>query len=284
MRAPFLGPLERLEAVLMATAVDVVLIALPVKSRYAEIQRTIEVCERIGVLVEYPADVFRSARGEPRLDPTGGRAVVALGPAEDDGRRRVKRALDLIGAAAGLVLLSPLLLAIAGAVRLSGPGPVLFVQQRCGRNRRVFPMYKFRTMVWNAEALQADLEHLNEAGGPVFKMRRDPRVTTVGRVLRRTSLDELPQLLNVLLGHMSLVGPRPLPLRDVHRFSTPASMRRFSVRPGMTCLWQVNGRCEVPFDDWVTLDLQYIDRWSLLLDLRILARTVPAVVRGEGAV
>jgi lipopolysaccharide/colanic/teichoic acid biosynthesis glycosyltransferase len=145
-------------------------------------------------------------------------------------------------------------------------------------------MYKFRTMVSNAEALQPELEHLNEAGGPVFKIRRDPRVTPLGRVLRRTSLDELPQLFNVMLGDMSLVGPRPLPLRDVHRFSAPASLRRFSVRPGITCLWQVNGRSDLGFDDWVRMDLQYIDRWSLLLDLRILARTLPAVLRGAGAV
>ena len=183
----------------------------------------------------------------------------------------------------GLLLGMPLLLLIALAVRLSGTGPVLFVQQRYGRNRRAFPMYKFRTMVCNAEALQDDLEHLNEACGPVFKIRRDPRVTRIGRWLRRTSLDELPQLWNVLRGDMSLVGPRPLPLRDVDRFSAAATMRRFSVRPGLTCLWQVNGRSDLPFEDWMTLDLQYIDRWSLLLDLRILARTVPAVLRGVGA-
>jgi exopolysaccharide biosynthesis polyprenyl glycosylphosphotransferase len=281
---PYLGGLDQLETVLMRTAVDAVLIALPIKSCYAEVQRTIEVCERLGVIAEYPADVFRFDRGEPQLDPTGASAVVTLGVASDDGRQRVKRALDVAGAALGLVLLAPLFLLIALAVRLSGPGPVLFVQRRCGRNRRVFPMYKFRTMVSNAEALQAELEHLNEAGGPVFKIRRDPRVTPVGRILRRTSLDELPQLLNVMLGDMSLVGPRPLPLRDVHRFSAPASLRRFSVRPGITCLWQVNGRSDLGFEDWVRMDLQYIDRWSLLLDLRILARTLPAVLRGAGAV
>ncbi|HEX6071027.1 MAG TPA: exopolysaccharide biosynthesis polyprenyl glycosylphosphotransferase, partial [Longimicrobiaceae bacterium] len=265
LTVPFLGGLDQLEPVLMRTAVDAVLIALPIRSCYAEVQRTIEVCERVGVIAEYPADVFRFDRGEPQLDPSGARAVMTLGVASADGGQRVKRALDVFGAAAGLVLLAPLLLLIALAVRLSGPGPVLFVQRRCGRNRRVFPMYKFRTMVSNAEALQAELEHLNEAGGPVFKIRLDPRVTPLGRFLRRTSLDELPQLLNVLFGDMSLVGPRPLPLRDVHRFSAPASLRRFSVRPGMTCLWQVNGRSDLGFDDWLRMDLQYIDRWSLLL-------------------
>jgi lipopolysaccharide/colanic/teichoic acid biosynthesis glycosyltransferase len=144
-------------------------------------------------------------------------------------------------------------------------------------------MYKFRTMVQNAEHLQAALESQNEAGGPVFKMARDPRVTRLGAVLRRTSLDELPQLWNVLRGDMSLVGPRPLPLRDVQRFDAPWLMRRFSVRPGLTCLWQVSGRSNVGFDEWVALDLQYIDRWSLGLDCEILARTVPAVLAARGA-
>ena len=280
---PYLGCLEQLEEVLMATAVDAVLIALPVKSCYAEVQRSIEICERIGVLAQYPADVFRSARADPRLDPSGARPVLAIDPVRDEARQRVKRAVDIVGAAAGLLLLWPLLCAIALAIRLTSRGPVLFVQQRCGRNRRLFPMYKFRTMVWNAEALQSGLEHLNEAPGPVFKIRQDPRVTPLGRLLRRTSLDELPQLVNVLRGDMSLVGPRPLPQRDVQRFSAAAALRRFSVRPGITCLWQVNGRSDLPFEDWIDLDLQYIDGWSLLLDLRILWRTVPAVVRGEGA-
>jgi exopolysaccharide biosynthesis polyprenyl glycosylphosphotransferase len=283
LAVPYLGGLVDLETVLMRTAVDAVLIALPIKSCYAEVQRTIEICERAGVTAEYPVDVFRSELAEPWIDATGERTVVAIGLAHDDGRQRVKRALDILGATAGIILMSPLMMMIAMAIRLTSPGPVFFVQRRCGRNRRSFRMYKFRTMVCNAEALQPDIEHLNEAVGPVFKIRRDPRVTPIGRFLRRTSLDELPQLANVLLGDMSLVGPRPLPLRDVDRFSAAASMRRFSVRPGMTCLWQVNGRSDIHFDEWLTLDLLYIDRWSLLLDLRILLRTLPAVLRGEGA-
>jgi lipopolysaccharide/colanic/teichoic acid biosynthesis glycosyltransferase len=144
-------------------------------------------------------------------------------------------------------------------------------------------MFKFRTMVRDADALQASLESRNEAGGPVFKIANDPRITPVGRFLRRTSIDELPQLFNVLRGDMSLVGPRPLPLRDVARFTRTADLRRLSVRPGVTGPWQISGRSDIDFDDWVKLDLQYIDRWSLALDLRILARTVPAVLRGTGA-
>jgi lipopolysaccharide/colanic/teichoic acid biosynthesis glycosyltransferase len=144
-------------------------------------------------------------------------------------------------------------------------------------------MYKFRTMVTNAEALQATLESRNEAAGPVFKIKHDPRITRVGRFLRKTSLDELPQLFNVLKGDMSLVGPRPLPTRDVRRFAESWLMRRFSVYPGLTCLWQISGRSNLSFHDWVRLDLDYIDRWSLGLDMRILARTVPAVLKGTGA-
>jgi lipopolysaccharide/colanic/teichoic acid biosynthesis glycosyltransferase len=174
--------------------------------------------------------------------------------------------------------------AIAIVIKLTSPGPVLFVQQRYGFNRRRFPMLKFRTMVVDAERRQADLESANEAGGPVFKIKSDPRVTSIGKILRRASLDELPQLINVLRGDMSLVGPRPLPLRDVARFDEPWLLRRFSVPPGLTCLWQIGGRSETKFDEWIRLDLQYVDQWSLALDLRILVQTIPAVFRGTGAV
>jgi exopolysaccharide biosynthesis polyprenyl glycosylphosphotransferase len=201
----------------------------------------------------------------------------------DDVRTVIKRVFDVTAGGLGLIALAPLLAAIALAIRLTSPGPTFFIQERYGLNRRIFRMYKFRTMVANAEALQLALEHLNEAAGPVFKIRDDPRITAVGRFLRRTSLDELPQLINVVTGDMSLVGPRPLPLRDVRHFGEGALMRRFSVRPGLTGLWQVSGRSELGFEDWIRLDLQYIDRWSIGLDLKILLRTVPAVVRGAGA-
>jgi lipopolysaccharide/colanic/teichoic acid biosynthesis glycosyltransferase len=160
---------------------------------------------------------------------------------------------------------------------------VLFSQERHGLHKRRFRMYKLRTMYLDAEVRQRELEDQNEASGPVFKIRDDPRITPVGRFLRRTSIDELPQLWNVLRGDMSVVGPRPLPVRDVQRFTEGALMRRFSVRPGVTGLWQVSARSTLNFEDWVRLDMQYIDEWSLALDIRILAMTLPAVVRGSGA-
>jgi lipopolysaccharide/colanic/teichoic acid biosynthesis glycosyltransferase len=186
-------------------------------------------------------------------------------------------------ASIGLVLLAPVVLLIAAAVALDSPGSVFFGQERVGLDRRRFRMWKFRTMVQDAEVQVAALEARNEVVGAAFKIKDDPRVTRVGRVLRKLSLDELPQLLNVLRGDMSLVGPRPLPIRDVERLVEPWQQRRFSMKPGLTCLWQVNGRHEISFDHWMELDLQYIDHWSPALDLEIVMKTVPAVLRGTGA-
>jgi lipopolysaccharide/colanic/teichoic acid biosynthesis glycosyltransferase len=168
-------------------------------------------------------------------------------------------------------------------VALDSTGPVFFTQERIGLGRRRFLIWKFRTMVQDAEAQVAALEARNEVRGAAFKMRHDPRVTRVGRIIRRLSLDELPQLFNVLAGDMSLVGPRPLPVRDVERIVEPWQQRRFSMKPGLTCLWQVNGRHEITFEHWMELDLQYIDRWSPALDFEIVMKTVPAVLRGVGA-
>jgi lipopolysaccharide/colanic/teichoic acid biosynthesis glycosyltransferase len=176
------------------------------------------------------------------------------------------------------------MIVFAIVIRLTSPGPILFRQQRCGLNGRPFTMLKFRSMVSDAEQRKQELAALNEMGGPVFKLTNDPRVTPVGRFLRRWSVDEWPQFINVLRGEMSLVGPRPLPVDEVERFDDPSHRRRLSVRPGLTCLWQVSGRNEVrDFKDWVRLDLEYIDHWSLWLDLKILWRTIPAVLTGTGA-
>jgi lipopolysaccharide/colanic/teichoic acid biosynthesis glycosyltransferase len=196
----------------------------------------------------------------------------------------MKRPIDILGAASALVLGFPVIVAVAVAVMVTSPGPIFFVQERYGYRKRRFKMYKFRTMVANAEAIQRELEPLNEAMGHAFKIRNDPRLTPLGSFLRCWSLDEIPQFLNVLKGDMSLVGPRPLSIRDVTRFSEGWLMRRFSVRPGLTCLWQIKGRANLSFDEWMNLDLQYIDRWSLLLDAWILLMTVPSVLRRTGAV
>jgi lipopolysaccharide/colanic/teichoic acid biosynthesis glycosyltransferase len=182
-----------------------------------------------------------------------------------------------------LVLLAPLLLAVALLINLTSPGPIFFGQERVGLNKRRFKIYKFRTMIPNAERIQEELLHLNEMKGPAFKIKNDPRVTPIGRILRKTSIDELPQLFNVLKGDMSLVGPRAMSVRDYQLFNEDWQRRRFSVPPGITCLWQINGRNLIPFEQWMELDMQYIDKWSLWLDLKILARTIPAVLRGSGA-
>ena len=196
----------------------------------------------------------------------------------------LKRIIDFVGSAIALIVLSPLLIATTILVKFTSEGPILFRQTRVGLNKRMFSMYKFRTMIPNAEEVQAELLSMNEMSGPVFKIKDDPRVTPVGRFLRKTSIDELPQLINVLKGEMSLVGPRAMSRRDFELFNTDTHRRRFSVKPGITCLWQVNGRNSIGFEEWMELDLQYIDKWSIWLDLKILVRTVPAVWRGTGAV
>ncbi|HVQ36032.1 MAG TPA: sugar transferase, partial [Pyrinomonadaceae bacterium] len=279
-----IGNLAQLEEILVANIVDEVLITLPVKSCYVQIESAIQVCERIGVESKYLSEIFEYSRARTGYERIEGFAVTTLKPVTHDLRYIVKRAIDIVGASLGLIMLSPLLLAIAVAIRFTSGTPIFFSQERYGRNKRRFKMHKFRTMVPNAESLQGDLEHRNEVGGPVFKIKDDPRMTKLGRWLRRTSLDELPQLINVLKGEMSLVGPRPLPLRDVSRFEEGWLMRRFCVAPGLTGLWQVNGRSHSSFDEWVAHDLTYIDTWSLTLDVKILLRTVPAVLKGVGAV
>jgi exopolysaccharide biosynthesis polyprenyl glycosylphosphotransferase len=281
VRRRLLGGLDALESLLMRRAIDEVVIALPMKSCYNQIQDAIAACQRVGVRARYLADIFtHRAPG-----PVDGAAfsLVEVPIAQDDYRLLIKRVVDVVGSAAGLALLSPLFLAVALAIKATSSGPVFFAGERYGYNRRRFRMYKFRTMVENAESLQHLYEDKNEVNGPIFKIRDDPRITPIGRLLRRTSIDELPQLINVLVGDMSLVGPRPLPNRDVQRFTEAALMRRFSVRPGITCTWQVSGRSNLGFEDWIALDLRYIDQWSLGLDLLILLRTIPAVLKGTGA-
>lgn len=278
-----LGTIADLEQILMRHVVDEVIVTLPVKSHYSTIERVITVCERVGVQVQYPEDPFDVSWSSHCHRAAQDDSKVVLKMVAEDYRHRIKRAIDIVGALAGLILCAPLLLVVAILIKCTSKGPVLFRQERYGLGKRIFRIYKFRTMVEDAEAAQSSLEHLNQNSGPVFKIFNDPRITPVGAFLRKTSIDELPQLINVLKGEMSLVGPRPLNLRDVSRFSEAWLMRRFSVKPGLTCLWQISGRSNVDFDRWIALDLEYIDHWSLQLDLRILALTLPVVIKGTGA-
>jgi len=271
-------------AYLRANVVDEVAMYLPVGSFYRHSAEVVKLCEQHGITMRFNSDIFdlKTLRWHAE-EFEGQQHIATYSGSVDLWPRAVKRMLDIVVSASALVLLSPVLAAAAVAIKLTSAGNIFFLQERIGRNKRRFKIYKFRTMVANAENLMPSLEAQNEAGGPVFKMRNDPRITKLGRFLRKSSIDELPQLLNVLRGEMSLVGPRPLPVRDYNGFSEDWQRRRFSVKPGITCLWQVNGRSGVSFDQWMLLDLQYLDEWSLWLDLKILAKTVPAVIRGEGA-
>lgn len=249
------------------------------------VQAAIEACETEGVEAWMMADFIRTAIARPTFDMLGNHPMLVFRTTSDASWELLaKRLLDSVGSLAGLILLSPVFVAVSLAIRASSTGPVLFRQQRGGLHGRPFTMYKFRSMVVDAEMRKTALVELNKMDGPVFKVDSDPRVTGFGQWLRKTSLDELPQLYNVLRGEMSLVGPRPLPLDEIARIESRAQRRRLSVPPGLTCLWQISGRNEITsFDEWVRLDLTYIDTWSLWLDVKILLRTVPVVLSGLGA-
>ena len=264
--------------------VDEVAIFVPLRSFYEYASQVVALCEQHGILIRFDTQIFDLKIAHSRADELGGNAHITAGAiVHNDWQIFVKRTVDLALSLILLVLLSPLLVAVAIAIKMTSSGPLLFRQKRVGINKRQFTIYKFRTMVPNAEQLQEMLLPQNEMSGPAFKLKHDPRVTPIGSILRKTSIDELPQLLNVLMGDMSLVGPRAMSVRDYQLFDQDWQRRRFSVRPGITCLWQVKGRNNVPFEKWMEMDMQYIDKWSLWLDFKILARTIPAVIRGTGA-
>ena len=249
------------------------------------LQEAINACETEGVEAWLMADFIKTSIARPDFDMFGTSPILVFRSTPAlSWSLVVKGVIDFIGALILLVALSPLFLLATLLIKLTSPGPVIFRQQRGGRHGKPFTMYKFRTMHTDAEMRRAELEAFNQMTGPVFKIEKDPRITPFGRWLRKTSVDELPQLLNVLQGSMSLVGPRPLPLYEVEKFENTAQRRRLSVKPGLTCLWQIGGRNEVKdFSDWVRLDLEYIDNWSLWLDIKILFKTIPAVLFGSGA-
>ncbi len=254
-------------------------------SHLLTIQEAIYACETEGVEAWLVADFVKTAIARPTFETIGDRPMLVFRSTPDASWSLLgKRTIDIFGAVVGLTLFSWLFLLVALLVKFTSPGPIFFRQGRGGRHGRPFTMLKFRSMTTDAEMRQAELQVFNQMSGPVFKVESDPRVTRVGRFLRKTSIDELPQLLNVLRGEMSLVGPRPLPLYEVEKFETTAQRRRLSVPPGLTCLWQISGRNEIKnFQDWVKLDLKYIDNWSLWLDIKILLKTVPVVLLGLGA-
>jgi exopolysaccharide biosynthesis polyprenyl glycosylphosphotransferase len=269
---------------LRTNVVDEIVIYLPLRSFYERAAEIAQLAEHHGILVRLDSDIFDLKFAHQRAGYQNGVPHLVAGSTSIDGwHLLMKRTFDVGCSLALLIVLSPLFVLVAALIKLTSPGPVFFAQKRVGLNKRQFTMFKFRTMVPAAESIQENLAHLNEMTGPVFKIKNDPRITPLGRILRRTSIDELPQLLNVLKGDMSLVGPRAIPVRDYQFFSEDWHRRRFSVPPGITCLWQVSGRNSIPFEQWMVLDMQYIDRWSLWLDLKILALTIPAVLRGSGA-
>lgn len=278
------GKLSEISKVLAENVIDEVIICLPVKTFYDQMQSIAEAAEEQGITVRIYSDLFNLKLSRAVAGEIGEAQILSIYASRlTDWQTFVKGTIDFVGGLAMLIVLSPLMLVIAFLIKLTSPGPVFFIQERVGLNKRRFRMFKFRTMAADAQAKQKELEGLNEAAGPVFKMRNDPRVTPLGKWLRKTSLDELPQLLNILLGDLSLVGPRPLPERDFKRFNKLWFNRRFSVKPGITCIWQISGRSETSFDKWILQDLEYIDKWSLALDLKILLKTIPSVVRGTGA-
>jgi len=242
--------------------VDEVVISLPVKSYYHEIFQIMNACENQGITVHHLSDIFDTKLAKSKVEYFDDQAFVSHYTGSMKGWQvPVKAMLDRIFSLILLILLSPLFLFTAILIKITSAGPVFFVQERVGLNKRRFRVYKFRTMVEDADQKQAELEDLNECMGAAFKITNDPRITPVGKFLRKLSIDEFPQLI----------------------FDTDWQRRRFSVRPGITCLWQVNGRHNVTFDRWMELDLEYIDKWSLLLDFSILLKTIPAVLRGSGA-
>jgi exopolysaccharide biosynthesis polyprenyl glycosylphosphotransferase len=278
-----LGHVNQISEVLAREVIEEIIVAVP-RSMLTDLQSIIDACQEEGVQLRFMADIYDFDAARIRMELIDQIPLLSFEPvARDEQTLLIKRFTDIVIILAAMPLLLPLFAIVALLVKLDSPGPAFFVQQRVGLHKRRFGMYKFRSMVVDAEARMSEVEHLNEADGPNFKVKDDPRMTRFGKLIRKTSIDELPQLINVLTGDMSLVGPRPMSIRDVDLFDKGIQRRRFSVRPGITCLWQISGRSDLSFDDWLKLDLEYIDGWSLGLDFKILIMTIPTVLKGSGA-
>jgi exopolysaccharide biosynthesis polyprenyl glycosylphosphotransferase len=265
--------------------VDEVAVFFPLRSHYDEIRKVIYLCEEHGIIVRLRTNIIELKLGTSYVDNIADEPLVTIYTGNMQGwKMHVKRVFDFFASLLLLICFAPLFIVITILIKKDSPGPVFFFQERIGLNKKRFKMIKFRTMEKDAEQKMEELEDKNEAQGPVFKIKNDPRSTAQGKFLRNTSIDELPQLFNILKGDMSLVGPRPLPVRDYNLFNLDWHRRRFSVRPGITCLWQISGRSDLDFDEWMELDMKYIDSWSLSLDFKILLRTIPCVLNRRGAV
>jgi exopolysaccharide biosynthesis polyprenyl glycosylphosphotransferase len=277
-------PVEKLAEMLHEYSVNGVILSAK-HSYFEQVEAAIRACELEGVEAWLVADFFNTQISRTSFDDFCGRPILVFRTAPEASWQSVlKQVIDWVGALVLVTLTSWVFVVVSLLIKFTSPGPIFFRQQRSGLNGRPFTIFKFRTMVSDAEQRKHELAAMNEMSGPVFKVTKDPRITPIGRILRKFSIDELPQLLNVMRGEMSLVGPRPLPVDEVKRFNDFAHRRRLSVKPGLTCLWQISGRNNVKdFKDWVRLDLEYIDNWSLWLDLKILCRTVPVVLAGTGA-
>lgn len=287
-RKKLLSDLNHFSEVLNQYVVDEVVIALPIKSYYEQIEEIGKMCIEQGIVVRYLADLFDQQFAKSFVKSNvdyfhESPILTAYNGPEENWSFVLKRVADAVFSFIGLVFLFPFFIIVGILIKFDSHGDVFFIQQRVGYNKRHFKIYKFRTMVNGAEKKQSKFEYLNEMSGPVFKIANDPRMTRIGKILRKTSIDELPQLFTVLKGDMSLVGPRPLPVRDYNGFGEQWHKRRFSIKPGLTCLWQVNGRNKLPFQKWMELDMEYIDNWTLLLDIKILLKTIPSVLRCSGS-
>ena len=278
------GRISELQSLLERRSVDEVLICLPFVERFSTIADIVRLGEQLGIVVRIIPDPDHEAPllRRTHLEFFDNQFVVTFFRESLLFQLMFKRLFDVSASLVLLAVLSPLLLVVAAVIKLTSPGPVLFVQERMGMNRRRFKLYKFRSMTVDADNRKAALAHLNEMDGPVFKIKNDPRVTPVGRFIRKASIDELPQLFNVLRGSMSLVGPRPPVPSEVEQYDW-LFQRRLSIKPGITCLWQVSGRSQLSFKEWMELDKEYVTHWSLWMDAKILFRTIPVVFLGRGA-
>jgi len=277
-----IGALRDLADILRRRTIDEVIFIVP-RTWLQRIQQSIAICETLGIKASVAADLFDLRIAQAKQDDLGGFPLLSFeSTLAKEWQLLLKRAVDLVVSVAGMILILPVFLIVAAVIKFSSKGPIFFRQRRMGLNGRVFTCYKFRSMLKGASKKLDEVKHLNEMDGPVFKIKKDPRITFVGMFLRKISLDELPQLFNIFMGNMSLVGPRPPIPSEVKKYEL-WQRRRLSMRPGLTCLWQISGRNKISFDRWMELDLQYIDTWSLWLDFKILIKTIPVVAFGIGA-